>query len=221
MTTKVTVTIPRDTGLAEDSAVNTFHFKTTTGGVFTSDQVDIVTEALRQFYDVIPPAPAVSKLSGYMSALNASPLRARFYQLPEPTGQPYAERDFAVAFRAVGSVDDTPEENAVCLSYRRTPVAGQNPRTRRGRIFIGPVATSAWFITNGRVVVENGLANTLTQGGKKLQQDVRAILPGMDWIVWSQKDLAEYVIQELYVDNEVDTQRRRGTKATSRVLVTV
>lgn len=224
MTTKVTVSIPRDTGLDIDTTTNTFHFRTLTGNPWSSSDVDQATEALRNFYDVIPPAPATTKLTSFMSALNTSPALVKFYQIPAvagPLGVPYAEREMVLTFPNVGGADDTPEENAVCLSYRHIAEVGENQKRMRGRIYIGPLRTDAWSVVNGRIRVNPLLQNTLTQAGKDLQLAIRDINTNTDWVVWSPTTRTEHVINELWVDNAVDTVRSRGAAPDARVAVTV
>lgn len=224
MTTRVTVSIPRDSGLEEDRTTNTFHFRTLTGGVLASGQVDAVAAALEAFYDDVPPAPATVKLSDFLSALNANPVTLDFYQLPAvsgPTGVPYAQRTFNATWRNVGSSDDTPEENAVCLSYRKVAGVGENQKRMRGRIYLGPMSTSAWEVSGGRVRVATSLQHTLTQAAKKLQEDVRAIGVNFDWVVHSPTTWDDHVIEEFWVDNAVDTIRSRGASPDARVTVTV
>ncbi len=225
MTTKVTVSIPRDTEDPADITVNTFHFRTATGGVFTSQQVDEVTEALRRFYDVPPPAPASSRVTIFMSGLNLSPATVKFYQLPvvpaDPLGPPYAVRGMTLSFPANSAQDDTPESNAVALSYRKAPAAGENPRHRRGRIFLGPMSSLAWTPVSGRIRVNDTVAHSLTQAGKRLQEEIRAIQINTDWIVWSPTTQQEHVIEQLIVDDAPDTIRSRGANAQSRITVNV
>lgn len=224
MTTKVTVSIPRDSGLNEDVTTNTFHIRTLTGGVLQSAQVDAVALALERFYEVIPPSPATVALVDFMSALNSNPVQVNFYQLPAvkgPTGVPYAERQFNLPWANVSTADDTPEENAVCLSYRKVAGVGENQKRMRGRLYIGPLRTDAWQVTNGRIRVSSLLQHTLTQSAKRLQQEIRALGANFDWVVHSPTTWEDHVIDEFHVDNAVDTVRSRGASPDARVVVTV
>jgi len=220
MTTRVTVSIPRDTDLGQDITTNTFHIRTATGGVMNAGNVDAATEALRRFYDVVA-SPATTRISQYLSGLNNSPAVARFYQLVPgvPDGPPYATRTLAMTFGSSTAV--LPEETAACLSYRRTPVPGSNIRSERGRIFLGPLGTAALTTVTNRTRIIAGLRQAATEAGKRLQEEIRAIGINFDWIVWSPTTGQEVVIENIYMDDAFDTIRSRGPAPTARTSVTV
>lgn len=97
---------------------------------------------------------------------------------------------------------------ALCLSfYSGSP----RPRTR-GRLYIPPV-----FI-QGQI----GIRPTSTQMTNTLafSQLYKSLPSGWLGVVYSRADNAAYGITNFWVDDEWDTQRRRGLKSTTRVTAT-
>jgi hypothetical protein len=100
---------------------------------------------------------------------------------------------------------------ALCLSYFATH---NRPRTR-GRLYI-PVCCI-------------GQAPNAAKASSTNMQRVADLVPiltdlggaDVDWCVYSRRDDTARTVTNWYVDNEWDTQRRRGTKSTARLAGTV
>lgn len=107
------------------------------------------------------------------------------------------------------------EEVAMCLSYR-----GALPSTarRRGRIYIGPLKESAIEAAHAGspAAPVTALVTDLTVAATRLANDL-----SVDWAVHSTVPTSNFVpIVAGWVDNALDTQRRRGPDATTRQLWT-
>lgn len=128
--------------------------------------------------------------------------RTRIYNMSdaEPR-QPLADR----SFNHVKSTALGPREVALCLSY----YAGSNTPRRRGRIYTGPWNTSDMTSRpglpsrNALLDFATGLANI---GGVNMQ-----------WVQYSPTTGDFSNVTNVWVDDEWDTMRSRGRKATSRV----
>jgi hypothetical protein len=83
------------------------------------------------------------------------------------------------------------------------------------------MSSLAWTPVSGRIRVNDTVAHSLTQAGKRLQEEIRAIQINTDWIVWSPTTQQEHVIEQLIVDDAPDTIRSRGANAQSRITVNV
>ena len=107
---------------------------------------------------------------------------------------------------------EMPMEVALCISYYASQATTVPRARRRGRIYI-----SGW----------NEVANT---AGRPASGNVQALLDGYeDYVlacdaltnltagVWSRVNGTVYEVDTVWVDNEWDTQRRRGRRPTSRV----
>lgn len=163
-----------------------------------------ITTALKDFYDDI----TASFLSNDI-AQNGHEIK--YYDLPGPVPNYPIEED-VWNLAADPSGPQLPQEVALCLSFQgaRTPGFPQN--RRRGRVYIGPLGTGA--NTNGRPT--SGFVTQLATAAATLKANIIALAGDTVWSVWSTVDQAGVPIDNGWVDNVWDTQRRRGLVETSR-----
>lgn len=99
---------------------------------------------------------------------------------------------------------------AVCLSYYAT---NNRPRSR-GRLYIPvsvmAVSPSGAFVPNSTQTTVSNLVPIFTGLGGI----------DVDWVVFSRRDNTSRPITNWFIDNSWDTQRRRGTKPTGRMVGT-
>lgn len=149
-------------------------------------------------------------------------------QGPPPHGSPIRQALFTVG--AGGGTVGLPDEVAAVLTLRGVGWAGQpveapdgtdegdaidRPRQRyTGRIYLGPLSTSASTMTNGVPRLAQTLREALLFRAAALNTQVEA--GGWMWGVWSRARGAVASITDVQVDDEFDTQRRRGKKASLR-----
>lgn len=100
-----------------------------------------------------------------------------------------------------------PREVALCLSF----FAGKNQKRRRGRLYI----PFCWISQGGNP----SLRPTVTHRNKlgalaTVLQDLGGL--GEDWSVYSKADDTARAVTNWWVDDEWDTQRRRGLRGTVR-----
>jgi hypothetical protein len=98
-----------------------------------------------------------------------------------------------------------PNEIALCLSFD----GGQHQPRQRGRIFL-----PAWLIGGALSLRPSDTQmNTILGFATDLSNVGGA---NVDWIVWSRVNRSATGINHAWVDDEWDTQRRRGLRATKR-----
>lgn len=97
-------------------------------------------------------------------------------------------------------VDLLPPELAVCSSYRAAP---PYTKSRRGRIFIGPLRS----MVNESGIVSNFFKNDLIQATKGLAS-VSPANP-VAWVIASRKNNSSALIEQGYVDRAFDVIRGR------------
>lgn len=139
---------------------------------------------------------------------------------------------------AAGSRTGYPSEVAACLSYKNTTIGGVPARRRRGRIYIGPLyqgfgvegtfqrpsimaATRTFMIDVAQELVtrlaatgagyEWGIFSRPYEGRDAIPRETRPDLPAIP-----PRGGAFYPINEFWVDDAFDTQRRRGERPVSR-----
>jgi hypothetical protein len=110
------------------------------------------------------------------------------------------------AYRHGGAKGDPPEARALCLSY----YADQNIPRRRGRMYLGPWPASQMAERPGDVPTgELGLLATRLSG-----------LGGINvqWVQYSPSTGEFHNVTNFWIDDEWDTIRSRGLRATKRAL---
>lgn len=106
-----------------------------------------------------------------------------------------------------------PSEVACVLSFQGSKAAGFPQARRRGRIYLGPLVNT--MNVNGRP--DSGTRTNVANHASTLKTALAAP-GGQHWAVWSVADQATVEIQDGWLDDAFDTQRRRGVRLTSRIV---
>lgn len=112
-------------------------------------------------------------------------------------------------------------EVACCMSYRGVYESGVSPKRRRGRIFLGPLASTALDTSTGGLA---GALVTAVQGAGDVLQAAAAGDAQYGWVVYSPTtdvvgtgETGFYEVISGWVDYNPDTQRRRSMTSAGRV----
>ena len=174
-------------GIARDTCTNTLYFQKEQI-LQPTDYQDLVDDVY-DVYKVFPP------LSGY-------DLDIRIYNMEDPKPR-------EIRAQNKGPADSTynapgPREVALCLSYH----GDRNIPRQRGRVYLGP-------FTQG--LLTERPSSTLMAQVRSIGQALAGI-GGEDisWRVRSVKSGEYHHIRFIWVDNEWDTQRSRGLRATTK-----
>lgn len=155
------VAIPYTSGVPEDVSVNTWAFDTGAGGV-SVPSISAIISGLVGFYD---------EVDEIYSEIIGSDYQIKLYDIDEP--EPRTPLSVVeTAWPDAGS-NPLPEEVACCLSFRGLYASGSPPARRRGRVYIGPLGTTAAGELSGRsapaaiveTVLAAGVANLTTALG--------------------------------------------------------
>lgn len=165
---------------------------------------DGMTTAFKDFYDdMVGYLPSVIAQNGHIIKYTDLPGVAPNY--------PFEEDTFNLA--SAPSTDPLPQEVSLVLSFQGARAAGFPQNRRRGRIYFGPVRAIA--TAGGRPTA--AIINALATAGATFKSNVEAIgIGNHSWAVWSSVDGAAVQVDNGWVDNSWDTQRRRGVGSTSR-----
>lgn len=204
------VRLPFLSGVPEDIATNTFHFFTTAD-----------PPGLTEFEEVEDRIQAAYLFAGpYLSSIvSRSGGTVRMYLLedPEPR-QPVYEG--LVPLPAANTAASLPSEVALVLSFRGPFTSGAANARRRNRVYIGPLTEDASTSSSGVAARPDPLfMDALLSFGAALADDIGGTT--VRWNVYSPTDGTTFGVIEEWVDNEFDTQRRRGLQATLRDSVTI
>lgn len=223
-------TLAHTSGLAEDAFVNVWHFDS--DQTFAEDADDTAARLIA-FYQAID--------NSIFSTHMAAGITVDVYNLadPPPRVPGYTTTGSLVASAGV----PLPEEVCCCLSFSGAQVSGVNMKRRRGRVYLGPltanvltsgVASGVHISSTYTTIIANAaadLAHGPDAGDARLAvfstrnaADVDGVAYGPTTPVsepdvgWSDAALAAGFEDVTFgwVDNALDTQRRRGVKATLR-----
>lgn len=189
-------------GQAADDQVNTFAIGQI--GALNLTLATAWVARMKTFYDTLNASTALKgrTQNGHLVKIYSTTGAAPNY--------PLFEIPFNLA-AAVGSVD-IPLEVNLCVSYMNTAATTIPRARRRGRIFISgwtAVANSAGRPTTSSI-------NLLGNAYKAYVTGTNLDLPDLDAGVWSRVNNTVYPVDTIWVDNEWDTMRSRGGRATVR-----
>jgi len=194
-------------GLPEDRIVNVFHFR---GDGDYDTEAPLARARVAAFFNT---ASGTNSVSYYISALVLRTSTVTSYDLDEP--KPRVPTSAPVTLTAAGSLNGFPEEVACCLSYHSSVPPAITAR-RRGRVYIGPLnGTAVHFAsTEAPARPETSFIADLAASAGAL---VAAGAVDPKWCVRSSLPTENFqTINGGWIDNALDTQRRRGPDATSR-----
>lgn len=191
-------------GLSEDQFVNNFTFLADDDKATAADDI---AAALTDFYDT--PGTTAAIAAWYHPCVTNA-VTMKIYKLSDAKPREPIVRAYTTAVARVNTVG-LPEECAIVLSFSAAP-----PHTarRRGRIFLGPLNQASISPEAGTSVtrVSGPLTVDIAAAAVRLANRVDA-----GWLIHSTMGTGSFAAVETgWIDNALDTQRRRGPKATSR-----
>lgn len=200
---KAVVSIPYQTGIPGDVAVNVWSFEVEDD---TTPNFSEIGAFIYTFYN---------EVTGFYSPVT-SPTNSNLKIYVRSDAEPQLPRvDAPIDLGAPSSVEPLPEEVAFCCSFRGVLASGTNPRRRRGRVYLGPLTQAVVAVgANSRTEVGTGFRTVVEEAIQAANAELTTA--GNFHTVWSQTDEVNVTVTDYWVDNAFDTQRRRGVEATSR-----
>ncbi len=203
------VVMPGLSGLPEDVYVNSWAFRNDQVEPFAiPDITAAIARVLRAFYTAAAANAGVvaGSLSPELSRV-ANAAEIRIYDLGTP---PPRVPHIQTMTLPAGGTSALPGEVAVVGSF----VSERNLPRQRGRVYIGPLATTAMVqdATTKRAKVSGTFVDTLIDRFANVMNTTENVT----WGVVSQRAAAFRPITGGWVDDEFDTQRRRGYDALLR-----
>lgn len=207
------VELNRDSLVPADKSVNIWHF-VTPGTVAAA--APTVTTLLDTFYTDIE-----TRMSQTLTGTGA----IKYYDLED------AEPRAPVATGAIAftpGVSAYPGEVAICLSFQGPVVSGFNQARRRGRLYIGPLASSTGAVDVADVRPGSATRTDICDAAEALMTDTT--LPGLIWSVFSPSTAgpppysgaalvdAFVTVTNGWVNDAFDTMRSRGAAPTARTV---
>lgn len=198
----------------KESIMNTWHC-VTVGATTPLVAVTSFVAALNTFYQAVD-AVMGQYVGGHVPF-------ARGFDLSDPKPrQPIYETSLTVLTTATTWL---PREIACCISYKGTYLSGVSPRRKRGRIYIGPLASTSIDLANDGLFTST-FVSTLASAADALLGTSDASSE-FRWVVYSPtsdptgegNDAACWdAVTEGWVDENPDIQRRRSHTGGARSL---
>jgi len=158
------------------------------------------------------------------SSMFTSPITVDYFDLQEAEPRvPFASQDIVAGY---GSGTCLPLDVSMCLSFSGNVVSGGNRARRRGRIYL-PTFLSTMLEEGGNRVRWTAAARTeIALAASTFADTIESGGTDSRWAVFSPTTVAEggslqdamTAVREGWVDDEPDTQRRRGTKSSERTV---
>lgn len=184
------------TNRPDDRFINTLHFSSSTIAQSWSDFADEIGDDLVDLWKALDIYPTQGE-----GALTGA-VEVRLYN---PADAKPREPKIYTGTATWSSGPAGPGEVALCLSFR----GARNLPRHRGRIFLGPLRNGYTGAYRPISDLQDQLV-TLAQGLSDLGS------PAVDWQVVSRVGGTRERVQHVWIDNEWDTQRRRGALPTTR-----
>lgn len=203
-----TVTFTAISELPADNLVNTWHFEG------SGSDFDNVGDMLEDFYTTTPDGQ-IGPISDFMTSQTITgdyTMKAYDLSDPKPRAPQWEETRTLVELPNAAGL---PDEVALVMSYHASPLSGVSAARRRGRVYLGGLASAANVV--GRPAT--AFRTIVAAAGRDLIQASNAST-SWDWVQYSPTANAANTVVGGWVDDSWDTQRRRGRQATSRVVFT-
>lgn len=209
----------RDNALSPDIVTNTWYcWDSSAVTLVDASDANSLADALNSFYNSVS-----ARYASYMSTTRT----VRVYDMAdtEPRVPVHEENYTPTAPTNAG----LPGECAAVLSFYGAVVSGTNPRRRRGRIYMGPLAQAALDASGGTgdATLSNATLVAFDTAYGSLATAWAAVSPSYVHCVYSPTEHAESLsmyagvttVENVYMDDNVDIQRRRGSQAVTRQVI--
>jgi hypothetical protein len=195
------VTLEHDSALPEDRSINTF--AADISAVDEAGGLAAWHSALNTFYQGV---------DGFLSSALSGLGTIKSYRRTDPKPRvPILTTDITIT----PGTNVAPAEVALCVSFQAVRVAGLSQARRRGRIYLGPLHSTILDSSTGRPVTTS-VASIVAAADALVTASKAATL--WKWSVWSEVNQQGREVDNGWVDNAYDTQRRRGLRPTTRTL---
>ena len=197
--------------LPEDAIVNTWHWHQPEPNLSFPDDIDNVRDMLHDFYFTSPTGGGNPIVNVCSKRILSGKVTFKFYNMMDAKPRaPFHIEDFTAA--AMPTSDALPAELSCCLSYQAVKESGKPQARRRGRIYLPPPAITA-NSSDGRPT--SSYRGLISDKATELKAASDASLR-WEWVVWSVVNQDHSLVDNGWVDDAWDIQRRRGVRARAR-----
>lgn len=199
---------PMSTNQPRDVVTNVMHWDSPTDLFDKAAAADAIATRLSAFYDTIYSGAGYSA-----NYINWALSRVEVFDIAEPIPRVPEVRDLVLTLSPTATI--VPSEVAVVLSYHSAPESGTPRQRLHNRIYLGGLGSSAIATSSGATpIVAGSFRDMIASAADTL---FAANTPSLAWVQRSSTPtVTDRAIVGGWIDNEPDTQRRRGQGPTTR-----
>lgn len=205
-------------GLPTDQFVNNLYVETLSE--WDTSMASDFAGAIRNFFEDVPAGGGTANIRSRLSpTIDQNGHSVKIYRMEDATPRvPLDEWTWNMTAAPAGTA--LPSEVAMCLSFSAARTSGVNMARRRGRIFIGPLNTTAQTpdaFGNPRPTA--AFAADLRLAGQAFAVDMNGSIRTGVHVIHSPTTgpAARFPVADYWTDDAFDTQRRRGAERTAVV----
>lgn len=204
------VVIPMFTNTPEDVVTNTFYFEENVP-LGLAAVAAALTPRLATFYNSV--YGVSSSMGSYMSPASTT---IRWYDMSQP--EPRVPLITNPTMSITTAVTSVPTEASAVLSFQADRQPGVPQSRRRGRIYLGGLGPGSIFAGSASAFpsIVSNFRTVATAAANTLRTAV--VSDGLRWVVWSPTAQQSATITNGWMDNAIDTQRRRSVVRTGRTV---
>jgi hypothetical protein len=204
---RIQTSLQSDSGLPRDLFVNSIHVNT--GSQESPTNLEAICHKVEDFYKA---------MNNYLSpviAQNGHTCKVYLQGAPLET-PPKAQTVWSLTSAPSGAA--LPNEVASCVSFHGDRNVAWQPQSNRGRIYLGPLAQNAAdMVAGGGSVPSTAFRTEAVTRAVQMGEGIGALQS--EWVIWSKLHNASTQVKSVSMDNEWDTVRSRGYRATAKTIM--
>jgi hypothetical protein len=209
---EVKISYPRTSGLVEDTQTNTMHFYSLTDSrAALTGFVKVALATLVQTWDALMD-----------SNMFTSPATVDYYDMTD--AEPRVPYDNQTIPLTLGSGTSLPLEVSMCASFTAALSSGAARARRRGRIYLPTFINAVCAESGSRVIFSSGNVAAIASAFTTFKNAIISAGTDSRWSIYSPTTFAETgdlqassaAVANGWIDDEPDTQRRRGSSIKTR-----
>lgn len=205
------VVLPMFTNLPSDVITNTLNFDETVPATLEAAAAalqPIIEDFYRDIY-------STDMWADYLSINTA---HINFYRMDQPPPRVPVTTNLFTSTLPVVDPSVLPTEVSVVLSFQGERLGGTPQARRRGRIYLGGLASNAVTVSSSSSFPLVNAAFRARIGTAASAFMAACETANFPWVVWSETDQLMVPVTNGWVDNAPDTQRRRSIDSNLRTL---
>ena len=217
MTVQVQVSIPYWTNIPADVVTNTWYFDSLNDQPVNDARAALVFANLESVYEDIYGAVATGQMAPWLRPLLTV---MKMYDLDDPQPRTAVRESVVPLTVSFAASAFTAPETAIVASYHTEYESGINKQSQRGRVYLGGLSDTFFTTGAGSSTPVVKLASRENIGVTLAGLQALSLADDWGWVVYSPTLQQSFAVAGGWIDDALDTQRRRGTAPSARYIWT-